>query len=158
MYAGADTCRDAIDFRAAGGIRRYARRMRVLAAPDKLRGTYGAAEAAAALAQGWLAVRPADVVDRLPLADGGEGTAAALVAAGGGVWHATDVHDARGRPCRARFAVLADGSAALDVADACGAARVADLEPDALAAGSAGAGELIAAALRSGAGRVVIGV
>lgn len=132
--------------------------MRVVLAPDKLRGTYTAPEAAAALARGWSEVRPGDELVLRPMADGGEGTAAALAAARGGTWHTAQVHDALGRPCAARFAVLADGSAALDVAEACGALRVADAPRDPVGASSRGAGELIAAALGTGARRVVIGV
>jgi glycerate kinase len=130
--------------------------MRVLIAPDKLRGTYTAPEAGDAIARGWLDGRPGDVLDRLPLADGGEGTAMALLAARGGEWRQADVHDALGRPLRARFALLDGGEAALDVAEACGA--VADLPPDPLGATSRGAGELIAAAIRAGARRIVVGV
>ena len=132
--------------------------MRVVLAPDKLRGTYTAAEAAAALARGWRAVRPEDEPVELPLADGGEGTAAAILAARGGEWREAQVHDALGRPCTARFARLIDGSAALDVAEACGAARVADRPRDPLAASSRGAGELVRAAIEDGALNVVVGV
>jgi glycerate kinase len=89
--------------------------MKVVIAPDKLRGTYTADEAAAALARGWRAVRPGDDLVELPLADGGEGTAAAILGARGGEWREAHVHDALGRPCTARFARLIDGSAALDV-------------------------------------------
>ena len=68
------------------------------------------------------------------------------------------MHDALGRPCRARFALLGGGEAALDVAEACGMWRVADVVPDPLAASSAGAGELMRAAVDAGARRVVVGV
>jgi glycerate kinase len=68
------------------------------------------------------------------------------------------VHDARGRPVTAAFALLPDGQAALDVAEACGMWRVADLAPDALAASSFGAGELIRHAVEAGATRVFVGV
>jgi glycerate 2-kinase len=132
--------------------------VRVLIAPDKLRGTYTADEAARAIARGWGAVRPDDALELVPLADGGEGTAAALLAATGGEWAEADVHDALGRPCRARFALLADGSAAVDVAEAVGALRVADRQPEPLRASSRGAGELIRAALAAGARPVVVGV
>lgn len=132
--------------------------MRIVIAPDKLAGTYTAAEAAAALRGGWLRVRAGDDIAVVPLADGGEGTAAALLAARGGEWRTCTVHDALGRPRQARFALLSDGEAALDVAEACGRQTVADLPPDALGASSFGAGELIAAAVRAGARRITIGV
>jgi glycerate 2-kinase len=132
--------------------------MKVVIAPDKLRGTYTADGAAVALAAGWRAVRTGDELVELPLADGGEGTAAAILRARGGEWREAEVHDALGRPCTARFARLVDGSAALDVAEACGAARVADAPRDPIGASSRGAGELIRAAIEDGAPRIVIGV
>jgi glycerate kinase len=132
--------------------------MRILIAPDKLRGTYTAEEAAAALARGWLSARASDSVRTMPLADGGEGTAEALCAASGGSWRDAAVHDAAGRPLEARFARLDAATAALDVAEACGALRVADLPRDPVGASSAGAGELIRAALDAGATTVIVGV
>lgn len=132
--------------------------MRIVIAPDKLRGTYTAAEAATALGDGWLRVRCGDDIVAVPLADGGEGTAEALLAARGGEWRTCTVHDALGRLRPARFALLSGGEAALDVAEACGRQTVADLPPDPLRASSFGAGELIAAAARAGAPRITIGV
>src|SRR3954454_18195278 len=93
--------------------------MRVVIAPDKLKGTYSADEAARALARGW-GSRRQDDLRLVPLADGGEGTAAALLAARGGTWRSAPAHDARGRPVEARYADLGAGDAALDVAEACG--------------------------------------
>ncbi len=132
--------------------------MRLLVAPDKLKGTYSASEAAAALAAGWSARRPDDVVELVPLADGGEGTAAALLAARRGAWRRVPAHDAHGRPIEAAYADLPGGEAALDVAEACGMWRVADLDPDVLAASSFGAGELIRHAVGGGARRIIVGV
>jgi len=133
-------------------------RVRVVIAPDKLAGTYSASEAAAALAAGWGEARSGDDLATVPLADGGEGTAEALLAARGGEWRTCTVRDALGRPRRARFALLADGEAAVDVAEACGRQTVADLPPDPMGASSFGAGQLIAAAVVAGAGRITIGV
>lgn len=53
--------------------------MRVLLAPDSLKGTATAAQTAQALADGWCSVRPDDDLVLLPLADGGEGTLEAVV-------------------------------------------------------------------------------
>jgi glycerate kinase len=133
-------------------------RVRIVIAPDKLAGTYTAAEAAVALARGWLGVRPEDQAVPVPLADGGEGTAEALLAARGGEWRWCPVCDALGRPRRARFALLPGGEAALDVAEACGRQTVSDLPPDPLGASSFGAGQLIAAAAGAGASRIIVGV
>jgi glycerate 2-kinase len=132
--------------------------MRILIAPDKLKGTYSAGEAAEALARGWRSRRGGDELELVPLADGGEGTAAALLAARGGAWRRVPAHDAYGRPIEAAYAKLPGGEAALDVAEACGMWRVADLEPDVLAASSFGAGELIRHAIGGGARRIIVGV
>lgn len=95
-------------------------------------------------------------MDELPAADGGEGTAAALLAALGGRWIEAPASDASGRPVAARFALLADGTAALDAAEAIGLGRLEPEELDPLTATSRGAGELIAAALAT-APAVVVG-
>jgi glycerate kinase len=132
--------------------------MRLVIAPDKLKGTYSATDAADALARGWHSRRPHDEVETLPLADGGEGTAAALLSARGGSWRRVPAHDAYGRPIDAAYAKLPGGEAALDVAEACGMWRVADVEPDPLSASSFGAGELIRHAIGGGARRIIVGV
>ena len=56
--------------------------MRILIAPDKFKGSLTAAEAAAAIAEGALRVNPEAVATQFPIADGGEGTLEAAVAAG----------------------------------------------------------------------------
>jgi glycerate kinase len=125
--------------------------VRALACPASLKGVLTAAEAAAALAEG-LRARGADAVE-LPVADGGEGTAEALWLARGGEWREAVVADAFGRPRRARWLVLPDGTAVVE------AAAAVPLDParlDPLAASSRGFGELVAAALGSGATKLLL--
>src|SRR3990172_56964 len=57
--------------------------MRVLVAPDSFKGTFSSVVVARALADGWSAARPDDVVVLTPMADGGEGTLDAVAASGG---------------------------------------------------------------------------
>ena len=81
--------------------------MRVLIAPDSFKGSLAAAAAAAALAEGWLSVRPGDQVTRLPLADGGEGTLDVLAATVPGArWHRARVTGPGGAPVLARWLEL----------------------------------------------------
>ncbi|MHB1808408.1 MAG: glycerate kinase family protein [Solirubrobacteraceae bacterium] len=126
-----------------------------LIAPDKFKGTLSAAEVAEPLARGfasrgWRA-------RCLPVADGGEGTAEALLRARGGRLVSVRASDALGRPVQASFALLADGrTAALDAAAASGLALIPEHERDAIAASSRGTGELIAAAMRAGARTVIV--
>jgi glycerate kinase len=123
----------------------------VLVAPDKFKGTFGAGEVAAAIAAGLRAA--GREVEELPVADGGEGTAAAL----GGTPARADAHDALGRPVEASYARVDDGDTAIvEAAAASGLWRFAPGELDPLAATSAGTGELIAAALEAGARHVVV--
>ncbi len=126
--------------------------MRVVAAPDKLRGTASAAEVAAAV--GRAAARAGWTCTEVPMADGGEGTLAAL----GGPNRATVVTGPLGRPVEARWRL--DGRlAVIEMAEASGLERAGGAEAnDPVAASSAGTGELIVAALDAGATRVVVGV
>lgn len=130
--------------------------MRLVLAPDKLKGSLPAAEAAAALARG-LSRSPlrADVV-LLPVADGGEGTLEALLGARGGERRALPVTGPLGERQRAEWGRLADGRAVLETAQAIGLARVARRDP--LQATSRGAGQLVRAALEDGARRLLLGL
>lgn len=121
--------------------------MRVLAAPADLKGVLSAADAAAALAQGVSAAGAE--ADRLPIADGGDGTAAVLAAALGGRWQKASASDGLGRPIVARWLLLPDGTAVVDSAEAIGLARLDAAELDPLQATSRGLGELVRAAWRS---------
>ncbi|HEX6237060.1 MAG TPA: glycerate kinase [Acidimicrobiales bacterium] len=125
---------------------------RVVAAPDKLRGTATAREAAAAIARaaraaGWRC-------DEVPVADGGEGTLDVL----GGPNRTTTVTGPLGEPVAARWRL--DGrTAVIEMAEASGLALVGGPEGnDPVGASTAGTGELIAAAIDAGARRVLVGL
>jgi glycerate 2-kinase len=92
------------------------------------------------------------------MADGGEGTAAALLAALGGEWCSASVSDPLGREVDARYALLTDGRAVVEAAEAIGLARLGPEERDPLGASSRGLGELIVSALDAGAIRLVVGL
>jgi glycerate kinase len=98
-----------------------------------------------------------DDVVAIPLADGGEGTLDALLDAVGGSRRSTTVTGPLGDPVDAEWAMLRGGVAVVEMARASGLALV-DGRNDPLRASSRGTGELIAAAARSGAKRIVVGV
>ena len=127
-----------------------------LVCPDKFKGTLSAASAAAAMAAG---ARRAgfDEVAELPLADGGEGTLDALLAARGGSRRQATVTGPLGDPVQAEWALLPGGVAVVEMARASGLALV-PRQKDPLRASTRGTGELIAAAIRAGARRVIVGV
>ena len=127
-----------------------------LVAPDSFKGTFSAGEVAHAIADG-LRGAGREAVE-LPIADGGEGTMDALVHALGGELRSIIVSDPLDRPAEARFALLPDGSAVVEMAQASGLGLLAEDERDAWAASTRGTGELIAAAVEAGASRVLVTV
>ncbi len=130
----------------------------VLVAPDKFKGTLTAHEAALAIARGLAAGGVGDI-EILPLADGGEGTMEAIVRARGGRILMASATDPLGREVEGAFALLEGGKVAVvEQAQASGLWRVAAGERDAVGATSRGTGELIAAAIESGAREVLVTV
>jgi glycerate kinase len=122
-------------------------------APDSFKGTFSAAEVAAAIARG-LRAGGRDAVE-LPIADGGEGTLDAL---GGEIYNVT-VGDPLGRPVVARFGLIDGGRTGIvEMAEASGLKLVGDSERDAWAASTRGTGELIVAAVEAGARSVAVAV
>ena len=131
--------------------------MRILVAPDKFKGSMTADQAARALALGASLAERGVEVDPLPMADGGEGTAQALLAARGGAWVEVDVEGPLGEPVRAGYARLADGATAVvEMALASGLALVEPSRRDVGRASTRGTGTLLRAAAQAGARRVVV--
>lgn len=138
--------------------------LRIVIAPDSFGGALDSVGVAAAIAAGWSDVRPDDELVRRPMADGGEGTLAAVAEALGDAAerHSLETTDPLGRPISADWLLLEAGQAAfVEMAAASGLAR---LEPgertpaNALLASTRGTGELIRAALDAGVERVTIGL
>ncbi len=132
--------------------------MKVVVAPDSYAGSLTAADAAAAIAAGWRAARPQDEVVEVPVADGGEGTVAAVASATGVVPRTSPVVDALGRRVDAGWLLLDDGTAVIEMAAASGLWRLAPGERDPRRTTTRGTGELVRAALAAGARRVVVGL
>ncbi len=133
----------------------------VVIAPDSFKGSCSSVEAARAIARGVRAAfgTRAEVLE-LPMADGGEGTLDALVAAWGGEVARVPTSDALGRPREGRvgYGRTADGGlrAIIEAADANGLPAVADLPLQPLDADSYGVGELILAALDAGTDELLL--
>ena len=133
--------------------------MRVVVAPNALKGSLTAFEAASAIARGLRAADSSIEITSLPIADGGDGTSAVLRAAGNGVIRETIVPDPLGRPVRASFGLLDEGrTAVLDVATASGIALLQSHEQDPLLVSSRGTGKLLSTALDAGVETVILGV
>jgi len=132
--------------------------MRILVCPDKFKGSLTALEAAEAITRGLGRAIPGVETVRIPIADGGEGTAEALLAASGGDWRRLEARDPLGRQVEARYGWLPDGVAVLDMSEASGLWRLLPQEHDPLRANTFGTGELIADALRAGAKKILVGL
>ena len=128
--------------------------MRVLIAPDKFAGTLTAVEAAEAIAEGWRRQAPDDELDLAPMADGGPGFVDVLHAALGGEVLAVTVRGPDGEPVPATL-LRVDDTAYVESAQACGLHL---LQGPTEHASTYGVGELLAAAVDSGARRVVVGL
>lgn len=128
----------------------------IVVAPDKFKGTLTAAEAAGHIADGILRVLPDADVRRLPVADGGDGTVDAAVAAGFRRVR-TRVAGPTGHAVDASFAVRGT-TAVVELAEASGLVLLPAGKPAPLTASSYGVGQLIAEAVRVGARRIVLGL
>ncbi len=135
--------------------------MRILIAPDKFKGSLTAAEAASAMAEGALRVYPDAVTTQFPVADGGEGTLDAAIAAGYEERNNAVVGPIL-KPVGASWAIRKDAfggaSAVIETAMASGLAHMEPTPENSLRAHSYGCGQLVAAALDAGATEIVLGL
>jgi glycerate 2-kinase len=135
--------------------------VRVLIAPDSF-GSLTASQAAEAMADGWRGQAPGDHLETCPQSDGGAGFLDVVLAARGGDLVPVTVTGPLGGPVPATVLVAThDGeppTAYVEAAQACGAHLVAPEQRDPWRATSRGLGELLEAAVGTGAGRVVVAV
>ncbi|MFE3547444.1 glycerate kinase [Streptomyces kronopolitis] len=129
----------------------------MLIAADKFKGSLTAVEVAAHVTAGLRRVIPGLDVVAVPVADGGDGTVAAALAAGF-TRHEARVTGPTGGPVAATFALHADGTAVVEMAEASGLQHLPDGVFAPLTASTYGTGELLRAALDAGATTLVFGV
>lgn len=132
--------------------------MKILFAIDSFKGCLTSTEAEAAAMRGMREALPDADMTALPASDGGEGMVEAFVAATGGRQVHVRAHDALMRPIEAAYGILPDGTAVVEVAQACGLARLTAEELRPLLATSYGVGEIIADAVRQGHRRFIVGL
>ncbi|MER6689746.1 glycerate kinase [Streptomyces minutiscleroticus] len=128
----------------------------MLIAADKFKGSLTAVQVAERVTAGLRRVVPRVAVEALPVADGGDGTVAAAVAAGF-ERHERRVAGPLGHEVTAAFA-LRDGTAVVEMAEASGLQRLPAGVFAPLTASTYGTGELLRAALDAGARTIVLGV
>lgn len=132
--------------------------MKILIAPDSFKESLEALDVCHAIQSGFSQVFPDADYTLLPMADGGEGTSAVLSYVLGGRWKEVRVHDPLMRPITAKYLLLPDATAVIEIAQACGLHLLTVAERNPVIASSYGVGELIADALGEGAKRIIIGL
>ncbi|HSP54729.1 MAG TPA: glycerate kinase [Dehalococcoidia bacterium] len=132
--------------------------MRIVVAPQEFKGTLTAAHAAEAIAKGVRRAVPEATIDQAPLSDGGPGLVDAVLASRPGRRVRSRVQDPLGRPLRACWALLDEGTAVIEMAAAAGLVLLPEAERDPRITSTYGVGQLIGEAVSSGARRIVVGV
>ena len=137
--------------------------MKVVIAPDSFKESLAADRVCEAIARGVRRVCPEARIDQIPMADGGEGTVDALVAATGGSPRTSTVRGPRGEPVEAAWGVLGDdggddGSAVVEMAAASGLALLPPKRRNPELTTTYGTGQLILDALEAGARRILVGI
>lgn len=131
--------------------------MRIVLAPDSFKASLSAEAAAQAMADGLRAVWPQAELRLHPMADGGEGTLAAIAAARPEAqWRSTTVSNLDGRPCQARWLQLPDGVAVLESAQMLGLPLSQGCPVEQRS--SLGLGQQLLAVLAEGCTRILIGL
>jgi glycerate kinase len=131
--------------------------MRVLIAPDDFKGTLSAVEAAEAIAAGWRSHAPDDTLTLIPMSDGGPGFVRAVSTVLGGDIAPVGLRGPMGETAIG-MVLMVDSTGYVESAHGCGLALVHSDRRNARAATSYGVGQLIAAAIDSGARRIVVGL
>ncbi|WP_426445829.1 glycerate kinase [Paenibacillus sp. S-38] len=133
--------------------------MLIVVAPDSYKGSLSAVDAAEAMAKGIRSVFPEAGIVKMPIADGGEGTVQALVAATGGTLMNEQVPGPLGAEVDAVWGILGDGTTGvIEMAAASGLTLIAAESRNPLMTTTYGTGQLIRTALDHGLRRLIIGL
>ena len=133
--------------------------MRIVIAPDSFKGSLTAVEAATAMAEGVASEVPETEIRLYPIADGGEGTVAALVQAAQGILVTDRVTGPLGEMVNATWGLIHEGrTAVIEMAQASGLTLVPPEKRNPMFTTTYGTGELIRRALDRGCRKFIIGI
>ena len=132
--------------------------MKIVIAIDSFKGSLTSIEAGKAAADGISRVYPQAEIAVYPLADGGEGTTDALVSGLGGVLRTVNVCDPLGRDISAKYGILPDNTAVIEMASAAGITLLTENERNPMNTTTYGVGQLIADAVSQGCRNFIIGI
>jgi glycerate kinase len=132
--------------------------MKIVVAPDSYKGNMRSARVCDIVKQAILREIPDAAVETFPMADGGEGTVEAVVAATGGRFEAVEVCGPLGEPVEAGYGLLPDGSAIMEMASASGIELIAADRLNPLEATTFGTGQVLRHLLEEGHASIVMGI
>lgn len=131
---------------------------RVVLAVDSFKGSASSSHVEELIEAGIRRVLPDALVDRYPIADGGEGTVEAIVTALNGRIIRATVQDPLGAKIEAPYGLTDDGTAIIEMAAASGITLIDQTPENALSASTWGVGDLIRDAMNHGARRILVGL
>ncbi|MHD0396519.1 glycerate kinase [Staphylococcus simulans] len=133
---------------------------KIVIAPDSFKETLTAAEAAQAIELGLKVVLPETIIyDKIPMADGGEGTMQSLHDALGGIIKPVKATDALGRIIDAHYSYVEHTKTAIiELAETSGLEKIEPTKRDPLVTSTFGTGQLILSALNQGAQKIILGI
>lgn len=132
--------------------------MKILIASDSYKGSCSSIEVAEAIEDGIKAVDKKIMVEKLAIADGGEGTLDSLIEASGGIIKTRSVVDPLGREIQASYGLLSKDEAIVEMATASGLGLVSKKELDPFKTTTYGTGQLIQAAIEDGVKKIYVGI
>ena len=133
--------------------------MKIVIAPDSFKESLSALDVASEIEAGFREIFPTADYLKIPVADGGEGTVDAMIAATSGQRIEVAVTDPLGKPVQAFYGLLGDGkTAVIEMAAASGLALIPPAQRNPLLTSTFGTGQLIRAALAAGARHFIIGL
>jgi glycerate kinase len=133
--------------------------VKIVVAPNAFKGSLTASQAASAIARGVKEAMPDAEVVEVPVADGGDGTVEALVAANRGEYRSVGVQGPLGDPVTAQYGLIDSGrTAVVELATASGLTLIPSERRDPRRASTHGFGQLLEAARRDGVAQVIAGI
>lgn len=131
--------------------------MKIVIASDSFKGSLDSLGVADALAKGVIEVFPCATVQKIPVADGGEGTVEAVTMALGGRFQKVMVADPLGRDVEATYGISGD-MAVMEMASCCGLPLLSADERNPLLTSTFGLGQMISDAISRGCRRFLVGI
>ena len=131
---------------------------KIVIIPDSFKGSAGSLEVCECIERGVLKAVKDVVIKKIPIADGGEGTVESVIYAAGGEFIKVDVKNPLGKTISAKYGLINNNQAVIEMAEASGLTLVSEKERNPLKSSTYGTGELIRDAINRGVKEILIGI